>query len=54
MSDHSISEEKVRTIRRVIYWKELNNQKSKKPKDDKEMTDVIIKIIKDYAGRKIG
>ena len=54
MTTNEISLEKVKQIRKDIYWKELRNQKSKNPKDDSQMVDLIIHTIKQYADKVIG
>lgn len=54
MTTNEISLEKVKKIRREIYWRELTNQKSKNPKDDSQMVDLIIQIIRQHVDITIG
>lgn len=54
MTTNEISIEKVKQIRKEIYWKELMNQKSKNPKSDSQMVESIINTIKQYADKTIG
>lgn len=46
-----INEEKVKNLRKKIYFRVSWNDKQEKPKRDKEMIDMIDRVIRDEVDK---
>lgn len=52
MDDEKKNDGELPSLRRQIYFAELNNIHSKNPKSDSDMVEKIISIINNFCGDK--